>query len=387
MTSKYSWLQPGFLFLSAHRSIHASGVVQVITTPAAGGEHHGSPFQGAVTQAFQHAKMAGNKHPIIVGAIPFDVTQPSYLYVPQRYEFFDREMMPSPIKYLDTGNTILSTRSIPDESSFKVAIHQAIANFQYSEIKKAVLSRIFEIQLADPVSSEHILANLMAQNPMAYHFRIPMPDGSELVGASPELLLRKVGVRIVSNPLAGSAKRLLDSTQDHATGEALLHSAKDAYEHQIVVDEMREALAPYCLRLHVPTTPSLMSTATMWHLSTPIEGDLTHPGMSVLQLACQLHPTPAVCGYPRGLSRKLIHLIEPFDRGFFTGMVGWCDSEGNGEWVVTIRCGTIRQSTVCLFAGAGIVEASSPEAEWLETQAKLDTMLNAFGLNLETCPS
>jgi isochorismate synthase len=82
------------------------------------------------------------------------------------------------------------------------------------------------------------------------------------------------------------------------------------------------------------------------------------------------------------LARKLINLVEPFERGMFAGMVGWCDAEGNGEWAVTIRCGRVRKNRIELFAGAGIVADSCPASEWAETQAKLHTMLNALGVVL-----
>lgn len=103
--------------------------------------------------------------------------------------------------------------------------------------------------------------------------------------------------------------------------------------------------------------------------------------MTALQVACQLHPTPALCGFPTQEARQLIAELEPHDRGVFSGIVGWCDANGDGEWAIAIRCGTIKHNKVRLFAGAGIVEASVPEDEWAETAAKLNTMLNAFGLN------
>jgi isochorismate synthase len=205
----------------------------------------------------------------------------------------------------------------------------------------------------------------------------------ELIGVSPELLVRKRGSRVFSNPLAGSAKRRASPDEDKRTAEALLDSEKDHYEHRLVIDEIRRVMAPECTSLTIPEQPSLLSTAAMWHLSTAIEGELRNPGRSSLQLACQLHPTPAVCGAPTELARKLINLVEPFERGLFTGMVGWCDAAGNGEWVVTIRCGTVVDNCLRLFAGAGIVEASSPASEWAETQAKLGTMLAACGLDPE----
>jgi isochorismate synthase len=278
---------------------------------------------------------------------------------------------------------VLRQRSVPDEAGFKAAVGQAIANFRSSTIRKAVLSRMLEVQLDQPVKVEQVLARLASQNPQGYHFRIPLPGQGELIGVSPELLVRKRGSRVYSNPLAGSAKRRANPQEDQHAADALLDSEKDHYEHRLVIEEIRRVMAPECSSLTVPEQPSLLSTTAMWHLSTAIEGELRDPRRSSLQLACQLHPTPAVCGAPTDLARKLINLVEPFERGLFTGMVGWCDAAGNGEWVVTIRCGTVAGDCLRLFAGAGIVEASSPAAEWAETQAKLGTMLAACGLNAE----
>lgn len=119
----------------------------------------------------------------------------------------------------------------------------------------------------------------------------------------------------------------------------------------------------------------------MWHLSTRIRGELLNPNLNVMQLACLLHPTPALCGFPTESAHQLIADLEPHDRGLFSGIVGWCDANGDGEWAIVIRSGLLRGNRVRLFAGAGIVAASTPQAEWMETAAKLGTMLNAFGLN------
>ncbi|MBD4899399.1 isochorismate synthase, partial [Xanthomonas citri pv. citri] len=90
-------------------------------------------------------------------------------------------------------------------------------------------------------------------------------------------------------------------------------------------------LRPFCRTLEVPEKPSLIKTETMWHLSSVIKGELSDPSVTALELAAALHPTPAVCGTPTDLAREAILSIEPFDRGFFTGMVGWCDDAGDGE--------------------------------------------------------
>lgn len=97
-------------------------------------------------------------------------------------------------------------------------------------------------------------------------------------------------------------------------------------------------------------------------------------------LAAALHPTPAVCGTPVDQARKVIAEIEPFDRGYYAGMVGWCDASGDGEWVVAIRCAEIEDEVLRLFAGAGIVEGSDPASELAETTAKFRTALSAMGL-------
>jgi isochorismate synthase len=373
-----------FIFMSSHQSIQARGVFDRITLPASDGAQANSQFQNTVTEALRRATLSGIEKPIVIGALPFDVEQPSCLYIPQHYECFDRDARLAEIPQLQASEIPVSGfRCIPDEHRFKQGVKQAIANFQLSDIRKAVLSRVLELQLHGAVDVDRIFSTLVAQNPTGYNFRVPMENGAELMGASPELLIRKQGNRIVSNPLAGSARRESDSEHDREVSERLTQSSKDTHEHRLVIEEIRQSLEPYCSELYIPQTPSLFSTPTMWHLSTFIEGQLEQEDTTALQLACRLHPTPAVCGFPTSLARKLINLVEPFERGLFTGTVGWCDAEGNGEWVVTIRCGTIAENCIRLFAGAGIVEASCPESEWQETQAKLQTMLRALGINID----
>jgi isochorismate synthase EntC len=167
-----------------------------------------------------------------------------------------------------------------------------------------------------------------------------------------------------------------------AAAVALLESEKDLHEHAVVVAAVRESLAPFCTDLEAPERPTLVRTAAMWHLSTTVTGTLADPGTTALDLASALHPTPAVCGTPTDLARRVIAESEPFDRGPYTGMVGWQDADGDGEWVVTIRCAEAEGRTLRLFAGAGVVAASTSEAETAETAAKFRTFLHAVGASL-----
>jgi len=378
---------PNFLFTSPYRSIRAYGVAERISLSACGAAHSDSFLQTAVQDAIDRARNAGQSNPIVVGAIPFDIRQPCSLFVPVSNAAFARESLVAEERRGVNAPTVLEMRSLPDKDGFKDAVSRAIAIFRAGKMSKAVLSRILEIELDQPVDVATILTALVKQNPSGYHFKTPLRDGAILLGASPELLIQKDGASIRSNPLAGSTKRRSDPDEDQLASRRLLQSNKDNFEHKLVVDEIQEALEPVCKALSTPAAPALMNTSTMWHLSTLITGELQNRRTSALQLACRLHPTPAVCGYPTAESRSLIGDLEPFDRGVFSGAVGWCDSEGNGEWAVAIRCGTVRDRTIRLFAGAGIVEDSDPESEWAETEAKLGTMLRAFGIETVERPA
>ena len=260
-------------------------------------------------------------------------------------------------------------------------VSDAVAAMNRGELDKVVLSRLLKLTTDNSIDSTTLMSRIMAQNPDNYHFHVPLENNEVLLGASPELLLRKLKSQFSSRPLAGSAKRQADSNEDHRVGQTLLASEKDRHEHQLVVDAMAKVLAPVAEQLQVPQIPELVTTSQLWHLATTVQGVTPNAEENSLALAGLLHPTPALSGYPHQLACRLIQQLEPFPRELFGGMVGWCDDEGNGEWVVTIRCAQLSPQQVTLFAGAGIVPASDPLSEWQETGTKLSTMLKAFGLH------
>ena len=367
---------PDFLFTSSQGCIRAFDLGQPISTPAC----EWSLLERQIVQALAAAQAAGQQNPLLIGAFAFDPAEASCLYVPGRYERGERN---APATSLPEHNQVISVQSTPAAAQFKASVSSALDAFAQGRLSKVVLSRKLSLQLSRPADPEQVLARLMAQNPNAFHFSLPLGQGRRLLGASPELLLRVSAGEVFTHPLAGSAKRGSEPAQDEAVARALLASSKDQHEHRLVIDEIRRVLAPHCRELAIPTEPSLMSTDTLWHLGTPIAGQLHGEQASVLSLACQLHPTPALCGYPTDLARQFIREQEPFRRALFSGIVGWCDSQGNGEWAVVIRCGVLDGHHVELFAGAGIVAGSDPAMEWAETGTKLGTMLKALGLGTE----
>ncbi|TPX08960.1 uncharacterized protein E0L32_009539 [Thyridium curvatum] len=382
-----------FIYTSPYHSLQTSGCFATIETSAHDGQDPAGNFQQQLSAAFAEAKSAGIRNPVVVGAIPFDTTQPSALFIPEHVQFFSRNdhthdslnHSRAPIPPVTTTAHLTPSRQV-----FEDMVSQGIAATRQGDVEKVVLSRIVDITTRDPLDALDLFQRLVAQNPASYNFHVPLPDGGSLVGASPELLLRlEDNGTFTSHPLAGSARRSPhDARADRAAGQALLSSRKDRHEHSLVVDAVRAQLAPRAASLlTAPSEPELVATPTLWHLGTRIAGSTATAADNALSLACLLHPTPALSGAPHAAARGLIRDLEPFDRGLFGGLVGWCDADGgNGEWAVAIRCARVRpggprRSTARLFAGAGIVPASDPAAEWRETEAKLATMLDALGLS------
>jgi isochorismate synthase len=262
-------------------------------------------------------------------------------------------------------------------------VREALAELAGGGLRKVVLARALDVHASIDVTAT--LGELARRDPDAYAFAMglpPAPDGGArtLLGASPELLVSRMGDAVVAHPLAGSAPRSTYAAEDARRATALLASPKDRREHAFVVEAVRDALLPLCGTLTVPREPMLVRTGAMWHLGTRIAGRLADPSLTSLAIAEALHPTPAVCGTPVASALAAIRRIEPFERGFYGGAVGWCDAAGDGEWIVAIRCAEVGEDALRLYAGAGIVPGSDPEAELAETAAKSRTLLQAMGL-------
>jgi isochorismate synthase len=375
--------QPGeFFFSSPFRSLRTQGCFMRIQSPAFGGENMQGAFQQLVQRAFAKARQAGISQPVICGAVPFDTRQPCSLFIPKETQWFARKPADTALASLLTRR-VVDRRLLPEHDEFISMVSQGLQAIKHQQVEKVVLGRIMELQTAQEIDQSALMQQLLAQVPDAYHFYLPMAQGT-LLGASPELLLRKIGAQFFTTPLAGSARRSTDPQQDQKIAESLLASPKDNHEHQIVTDSIRRLLSAHCHQLNIPEHPQLIHTPTLWHLASQISGEVHSTDHNALSLACLLHPTPALGGMPAQTACELIKCLEPFDRGLFGGLVGWCDEQGNGEWVVAIRCGLVNGRKLRLFAGAGIVAGSEPASEWQETATKLQTMLNAFGLSLES---
>ncbi|MGW0605141.1 isochorismate synthase [Streptomyces sp. NPDC002644] len=373
--------RPGDRFVATpHRTLLGEGVVAEVP-------HDARPLTERVREVLAAARdLTGDDaaRTVVLGSVPFSPDAPPALAVPAALRTAPA-LCEDPLIALPTPEGprhAWQVREVPSAAEYGRAVTDAAARIRAGEFDKVVLARTLELTSGQEPDLPLMLRRLARRDPGGYTFAVPTGPARTLIGASPELLVSRRGTTLVANPLAGSLPRGADLAEDVRRANTLLESPKDLHEHAVVVEAVRAALAPFCSRLDVPERPTLVNTAAMWHLSTTVTGELADPGTTALDLASALHPTPAVCGTPTGLAREVIAGYEPFDRGAYTGMVGWQDAAGDGEWVVTIRCAEAEGALLRLFAGAGIVGASSAEAETAETAAKFRTFLTAVGASL-----
>ena len=255
------------------------------------------------------------------------------------------------------------------------AVAEAVAAIKAGGLRKVVLARDVFATAEEPLDARVLLRRLADRYPDCFTFAC---DG--MIGATPELLVRRAGNQVSALVLGGTLPRGADPVQDQALGEELLASAKNNEEHAYAVDSIREALGPLCQALDVEARPSLLKFPNLQHLGTQVRGTLAdgETPRSALALAAAVHPPAAVCGTPPGVALEVIRDLEHMDRERYAGPVGWVDADGNGEWGIALRCGQLSGRTARLFAGCGIVAGSEPAAELAETLVKLQPMRGAL---------
>lgn len=263
--------------------------------------------------------------------------------------------------------------SYPSVSEWTTAVAEAVGAIRDGALRKVVLARSVVVRSDDAPDGFDLVSHLERSYRQCFSFGW-RANGATFVGASPELLVRLDKGVVMSNPLAGSTRRGEGDAEDRLLADELMKSEKDRVEHRFVVEDVARRLRPFVEGLQVPERPSLKRMATVQHLSTEISAT-TRPGVHILDLVGALHPTPAVGGTTREAAEAFIAKVETFDRGWYSGGVGWIDGADEGEFAISLRCGLLEGTRAHLFAGAGIVEDSNPELELLETRLKLRPML------------
>ncbi len=264
-----------------------------------------------------------------------------------------------------------------EEFDYESAVEQALDQIRSGVISKVVLARKLTYGTSSPLRPFSIAHALRERFPECFTFCLATPDQGVMVGATPETLAKISGISLETEALAGSAPRGLSAGKDAHWGKTLLAREKEVHEHQLVIESIKRRLSSIGLTHCEEGKSRLLRLANLQHIRTPLRAKLS-PGTHPFDALAALHPTPAMGGTPRKSALSIVRKLEGSPRGWYSGVTGWLDSKGRGEFIVPIRCGKIMPDSLTLYAGAGLVEGSVPEQEKIETDWKLQAMLEVI---------
>ena len=383
----------GYLFVRDGTGVAGRGVTVRVPEDAA------TTVLASLRPAAGCADLPDGHGPVLIGLVPFLPSRPASFVLPRFIVSKDVHgrvfgtltaegpSAPTPADWDDarqealtaaapgagaTSFTVSPRMPVEDYLAAVVAARDAVRS---GLLDKAVIARDITVRATDPVDLHAVLLRLRASFGRSYRYCV---DG--FIGASPELLVQVDGRTVRSHPLAGTAPRTGDPDTDRRLAEELVASTKNQIEHRLVVDMVHDTLLPHCSYLDWEPEPSIVTVANVQHLGTAVEGALSEPRKTVMELVRLLCPTPALGGAPSEPAIRFVTEHERMDRGNYGGAVGWMDAAGNGTFAVAIRCAEFSpdRRTARLFAGGGIVADSDPLSELAETQAKFQAMLSAI---------
>jgi menaquinone-specific isochorismate synthase len=272
-----------------------------------------------------------------------------------------------------------ATRVETELATWDKAVGRALKEVAEGDVSKVVLARVQNVSAEGGLDPVDVAMNLWRENPGAHVYYYEPLQGHVILGAAPETVATVTGGVFSATAVAGSAARGDSDQERKALARSLLKSRKDRLEHGMCVQDMVERLGPLSEEVKAEAEPHVLTLSSIQHLETVIDSTLK-AGETVLSVLGALHPTPAVCGFPRDLALEFLHEVEPFERGWYSGPVGWFDGDGNGVFVPALRFAVGNGSEWRLFAGAGIVAGSKSKLEWDETRIKFKPVLRALSL-------
>ncbi|MFT8928150.1 MAG: isochorismate synthase [Sporolactobacillus sp.] len=266
--------------------------------------------------------------------------------------------------------------ALQNREQWRRQVNAAVQTIKDGAMKKIVLSRSLQLSWATPPDWLAVLERLNQQQEGNFIFALERA-GRVFLGATPERLLKKQGQHLETACVAGSAPRGQTASEDQSLAEALLKDHKNRQEHQYVVQMITRAIKEYAAALDFPAQPQIMKNKTIQHLYTPVTAVATG-SLTLFDWLQKLHPTPALGGLPQQDALYWLRVHEGLDRGFYGAPIGWCDSDGSGEFAVAIRSAIFWKEKAILYAGCGVVATSDPDSEFDETALKFRPILDAL---------
>lgn len=254
------------------------------------------------------------------------------------------------------------------KEAFENLVQKGIDAIKNGSFQKVVLSRK-EIVAVENLDFSVVFQKLLQSYPTAFKYCWFHPKVGMWIGATPEQLLKADGLKINTVALAG--------TQKYEKDKEVIWGEKEIEEQKIVTDFIADNLKDITSELST-SKPYTLKAGTILHIKTDIEAVL-NPENNLKKVLSILHPTPAVCGLPKAVSRDFILENEGYKREFYSGFLGelnkdFVTAENKSDLFVNLRCMQIKESQAHLYIGCGVTKDSVPEKEFVETANKAVTM-------------
>lgn len=273
---------------------------------------------------------------------------------------------------INTKNPILNRIDIPNKQQWYQLFNKVTNEIQNKTLSKVVLSRQSTLSFSNNIDPWQLLYQWGNQNNNCYQFGFQFEDNITFIGCSPERLYLRTGSRLITEALAGTAKRGSTEKEDIELAESLLNSPKLLRENTVVREDILSRLGKLSLDLGLDDA-TILKLKRIQHLKQRIHAFL-HENVTDSRLIQELHPTPAVGGSPRRKSLTFLHHNEPYNRGWYSGAFGFF-SDQESEFSVAIRSALVVKNSINLYSGAGIVQGSVADQEWQELDDKIGTVL------------
>ena len=236
-----------------------------------------------------------------------------------------------------------------------------------SDLTKVVFSRIKKASFSDSIPLLDIYTKLLNKDDNSTNFLYSIKDDVSIIGSTPELVLSKSNHKIQSESIAGS---------NYSKNNDFISDKKELIEQRIVTDYIIDFFKKNAVDIKYNDKPKIKKSSDIEHLCTSFSGDLKND-KNILDLLIDLHPTPAIGGYPKQKAIDMIRNLKE-DRGWYGGPVGWIDNNLDGQFYLNIRSGLGVNKDLYLFSGSGITEKSNSDNEWSETEHKFKSMLESL---------
>jgi menaquinone-specific isochorismate synthase len=284
------------------------------------------------------------------------------------FDFLSR-LESRPVQANQIGNKILLHRDEPGFERWEEMVKESLDCMDNKRFNKIVLARRSLFRFERNIDSFLLLKKLCPAYLNSFCFLFQFNRNFTFLGITPEELYSRSGLHIFCDAIAGTALRGDSDEEDQRLGTELLSSDKNVREHRWVVQALENSLNNLCGRWDKLNEEELLKLTYIQHIVTRFQGNLKSQ-ISDADIIREMHPTPAVAGFPREVSLKYISRLEKFDRGWYAGPVGWLSRE-EARFAVALRSALINQKEFLTFAGAGIVKGSQSDREWEEIENKL----------------